>query len=427
LRNNVPGALDAHPVTNAQAEPLDLVAVVQRHVGDDHSADADGRQAPDGRQLAGAPDLDVDRFQRRLRLLRRKLVREAPARGSRDEAQPLLQVEPVDLVDDAVDIEREVSPRLLDRAIVREHSVHVVAADEQLGDGNPEALNPLHRFILRVGERFAELTPPVSEKAQRTGRGDAGILLPKRAGRGVARIGKHLAAGRFLSLVERFEVGFGHVDLAAHFKDVGRAGNVVRDIADGANIGRHVLADSAIAARRREHQRPLLVAERAAEPVDLRLGSHRDGCLRRQVQEPLHASDELTHVLRRERVFEAEHRPCMSDLGETAGGRRAQSLRRRIRSHKLREARLKLAVLAHQRVIFRVGNLRRILVVIKFVVPRNFLRQPHQPVGGIRVAQSINVRQGLPRAGSRSLSTTARRRGRCSGPRRSAGRWHWGS
>ena len=70
-----------------------------------------------------------------------------PQRGARaDEAEPLLQVEPVDLVDHAVDVERQVGARLLDRAIMGEHRLEVVAADEQVGDRDAEALDPLHRL-----------------------------------------------------------------------------------------------------------------------------------------------------------------------------------------------------------------------------------------------------------------------------------------
>src|SRR3954451_14425271 len=41
LRDDVAGALDAHAVADAQAEPRDLVAVVKRDVGHDHTSDAD--------------------------------------------------------------------------------------------------------------------------------------------------------------------------------------------------------------------------------------------------------------------------------------------------------------------------------------------------------------------------------------------------
>ena len=71
-------------------EPRDLVAVVERDVGDDDAADADRLQPPDRRQLAGAADLDVDRLERGFGLLGGELVGEPPARRAGDEAEPLL-------------------------------------------------------------------------------------------------------------------------------------------------------------------------------------------------------------------------------------------------------------------------------------------------------------------------------------------------
>src|SRR3982751_4826483 len=97
-------------------------------------------------------------------------------------------------------------PRSLDRAIVGRDGFRGSAGDEEVGDGNSEALDPLHRFILGVCERFAELTPAVSEEAKRARRGDAGVLLAERAGGGVARVGEDLAARRFLPFVQRLEV-----------------------------------------------------------------------------------------------------------------------------------------------------------------------------------------------------------------------------
>ena len=57
---------------------------MKRDVGDDHAADAHGRKASHGCELAGAPDLNVDGFQRRLCFLSGKLVRQPPARGPRN-------------------------------------------------------------------------------------------------------------------------------------------------------------------------------------------------------------------------------------------------------------------------------------------------------------------------------------------------------
>ncbi len=172
---------------------------------------------------------------------------------------------------------------------------------------------------------------------------------------------------------------------------------MLRNIPDGARVGGHVLANRAVAARRRQHELPALVAQRAGQAVDLGLRGHRDKGVRRQAEESLHPGDELRHIPFREGILEAEHGPGMRDLGEAGGRRRAEPLRRRIRPHQLREARLELAVLAHERVIFGVGNFRRVLVVIQLVVPRDLPREPCHPLARVAFAQS--VRQRVPRGG----------------------------
>src|SRR5690606_27251304 len=63
LRDHVARALDHDAVAGAHAEAADLVAVVERDVRYHHAADGDRREAPDGGELAGATDLDVDGFQ----------------------------------------------------------------------------------------------------------------------------------------------------------------------------------------------------------------------------------------------------------------------------------------------------------------------------------------------------------------------------
>ncbi len=65
----------------------DLVLVVQRRVGDGRAADEHRRQPRDRRDRAGAADLHVDARAPRRHLLRRKLVRDRPARLARDESR----------------------------------------------------------------------------------------------------------------------------------------------------------------------------------------------------------------------------------------------------------------------------------------------------------------------------------------------------
>ena len=149
LRDDVAGALHDDGVADAHAEPRDLVLVVQRRVGDDDAADGDGLQFGDRRQRAGAPDLDLDRVDDRRRALGGELVRGGPARAARDEAEPLLQREVVDLVDDAVDVVAERRALRLDGAIMREHLLGRPAQLGQRIDRQAEAAKGVHRRHLR--------------------------------------------------------------------------------------------------------------------------------------------------------------------------------------------------------------------------------------------------------------------------------------
>ena len=128
----------------------DLVLVVQRGVGDDDAADGHRMQLGDRRQRAGAADLDLDRFDDRRRPFGRELVRDRPARAARDEAEPLLQREVVDLVDDAVDVvaeRRRAAPRS------RGNGASISAGrSAELGqriDRQAEALERVDRAVLR--------------------------------------------------------------------------------------------------------------------------------------------------------------------------------------------------------------------------------------------------------------------------------------
>ncbi len=80
---------------------------MQRGVGDDDAAYRHRLERATGVSAPVRPDLDVDVLQDRHRLLGGKLVRDGPARRARDEAEALLQVEAVHLVDDAVDVIRQ--------------------------------------------------------------------------------------------------------------------------------------------------------------------------------------------------------------------------------------------------------------------------------------------------------------------------------
>src|SRR5690606_15654445 len=112
LRNDVTGALDHHGIADADIHAVadglaeavaagDVVLVVQRDVFDRDPAHGDRVEPANGRERAGAAYLDVDLPQHRRRLFGGEFVGYGPARLAGDVAPALLQVETVELVDDA--------------------------------------------------------------------------------------------------------------------------------------------------------------------------------------------------------------------------------------------------------------------------------------------------------------------------------------
>ena len=104
LRDDVTGTLQHDTVADTKAEAADFIAVVQRDVLHHDPANGDWLEPTDRCELAGTADLNVDRLQRGLGAFRRELVRHPPARRLGDKAQPPLPVEPVNLINYAVDV-----------------------------------------------------------------------------------------------------------------------------------------------------------------------------------------------------------------------------------------------------------------------------------------------------------------------------------
>src|SRR6185312_15709060 len=289
LRNDVAGALDDDGIANPDVAPLaellavaadspDVVFVVQRHVLHDDAADPDRLELANRRERAGAPDLDLDVLQHGHGALGRKFVRDRPARRARYEAQALLPVEAVDLVDYPVDVVVEPGALFLDLAMERDQLLDGMAKPGQRIGPEAAAFEPFDHAGLRAFRHRAHLAPRIGEEAERTRRGDAGILLAQRARRRIARIGEDGAAFGLLPLVQRKEGRLGHVDLAAHLADPGyvAALQFLRNVLERPDVGGDVFTLGAVAAGRGGHEFAALVAQRHRQPVDLRLGAERD-------------------------------------------------------------------------------------------------------------------------------------------------------
>ena len=91
----------------------------------------------------------------------------------------------------------------------------------------------------------------VAEEPQAAMGANARIEHPHGSGRDVATIGKQPLSLRGLLLVETYQIGVGHVDLAAHFEHRRNvpARQTQRHAEHGADIVRDVVANSPIAAR----------------------------------------------------------------------------------------------------------------------------------------------------------------------------------
>src|SRR6185312_15166707 len=199
LRDHVAGPLDHHGVADADigtvadrltkaVEALDVVFIMERDIDHGHAADGHRIEPPDRRERTGAADLDIDLAQHGGRALRGKLVRNGPAWLAAQRAPAALQLETVDLVDDAVDVVAERGPLRLDFAVLRQELVDRLGARHQRADPEPPAREFLHRLVLAGRRIFGAVAPGVGEEVELAARGHRRVLLAQRAGRGVAWI-----------------------------------------------------------------------------------------------------------------------------------------------------------------------------------------------------------------------------------------------
>ena len=104
---HIASAPDDDSVADTDVLAMQLINVVQRCITHGNPANEYRFQTSDRRQSAGSPDLEFNGFDQGEFFLRRKLVRDGPARRTRHETQLALQCETVDLVHDAVDVVAE--------------------------------------------------------------------------------------------------------------------------------------------------------------------------------------------------------------------------------------------------------------------------------------------------------------------------------
>ena len=290
LRDDVAGLAHDDHVPDAHALAGHLGGVVESGAGHRRAGDEDRLHHAEGRDAAGASDLDGDVQQPGAYLLGRVLVGGGPARHSGGVAQTALEGVVVELEDDAVDLVDEVvavGGVALDVGLALGASPHhgVVGGHRQ-----PPAGQHLVPLVLPGGEPLprcgGDRADPVGDHRQGPGGGDGGVLLAQRAGGRVAGVGEDLQEGGSVGLplqiagaallVEGLEVLGGEVDLSAHLEQggVGVTGQDQGDRGDGPHVAGDVLTGGAVAAGRGPGEDAVLVGQGHGQAVDLDLSGH---------------------------------------------------------------------------------------------------------------------------------------------------------
>ena len=150
-----------------------------------------------------------------------------------------------------------------------------------------------------------------------------------------------------------------HVDLAAHFQIFRGIFQSLWNALDGLDIGCHFFTHHAVTAGGSTHKYAVFIFQAAGKAVDLDL----DDIFRLDSGFP-HPAVKIAQFIEGKRIKKAFHLHSMCHLGKTPAGGAAHFLGRGIRSDQLREFCLQCFQLPGQSVIFKILQLRGILIIV---------------------------------------------------------------
>ena len=150
-----------------------------------------------------------------------------------------------------------------------------------------------------------------------------------------------------------------HVDLTAHFQIFRGIFQSLWNALDGLDIGCHIFTHHAVAAGGSTHKYAVLIFQAAGKAVDLDL----DDIFWLDPGFPYPAV-KIAQFIEGKRIQKAFHFYSMRHLGKAPAGGAAHFLGRRIRSDQLREFCFQCFQLPGQSVIFKILQLRGILIIV---------------------------------------------------------------
>ena len=209
----------------------------------------------------------------------------------------------------------------------------------------------------------------------------------ERAGREVAGIRVGFESGFFLRLVDAGKFGKPQKNLPPDFhqrrpgrrREIGGRAQRVRQVRDGFDVGRDVVAFLAIAARDSANEFAVFVRHADRGAVDLGLDGINEVVATKQFGEARVEIAEFALVVG---VVEGGHREAMLGAHETVGAVVAHALRRRIGHHQRGVLALEFFQLALERVIFEIADLGPRAVAVKFIVPPDVGGEGRDTLGG---------------------------------------------
>ena len=150
-----------------------------------------------------------------------------------------------------------------------------------------------------------------------------------------------------------------HIDLTAHFQIFRGIFQSLWNALDGLDIGCHIFTHHAVAAGGSTHKYAVLIFQAAGKAVDLDL----DDIFRLDPGFPYPAV-KIAQFIEGKRIQKAFHLHSMCHLCKAPAGGAAHFLGRRIRSDQLREFCFQCFQLPGQSVIFKILQLRGILIIV---------------------------------------------------------------
>src|ERR1700733_4598857 len=382
LRNHIASALHRHKIADTNAQPGNLIRIVQRRPRHRGTSNQHGSQRGHRGQLPCPSHLKQHILQLRNPRPRRKFVRNRPSRSLPRKAQPPLLRREVHLDYNAIDL---VAQRVSQRLCIGnkpDHRINVLHRLRVLIHTKPRSLQRIQGLRLERQKRVSVAQQKVPIKIQPPLRHNIRLERPYRSRCSIPWICRWRQPLRHTFLIHLLERSLRQYHLTPHFKTLRqtrrlqlRRRNTQRHRADRPPVARHILANRSISPSQPPLQmrssilspmgtRPIV--QRQRQPIELQLTYVAHGLGARQPR--AHPLLPRTQLLLAVRVIERQHRPGVRRLHKSFLRLAPNPLRRRVRRHQFRMFGLHLLQLVHQRVVLCIRQLRSVFDEIEMLI-----------------------------------------------------------